>query len=59
MVFFNRLGEVVQSSRIDEKEEVFVIPFRELEAVVSKVPLEEFTSEEIQSNKRKGETRWL
>ena len=24
---------------IDEKEEVFVIPFRELEAVVSKVPL--------------------
>lgn len=33
---------------IDEKGEVFVIPFRELEAVLSKVSIEEFSSEEIQ-----------
>ena len=58
MVFFNRLGEVVQSSRIDEKEEVFVIPFRELEAVVSNVPIEEFASEEIQK-KAKEDLSWI
>ena len=58
MVFFNRLGEVVQSSRIDEKEEVFVIPFRELEAVVSKVSFEEFASEEIQKKARE-DLNWI
>lgn len=43
---------------IDEKEEVFVIPFRELEAVVSKVSLEEFTSEEIQKKARE-DLNWI
>ena len=43
---------------IDEKEEVFVIPFRELEAVVSKVSFEEFASEEIQKKARE-DLNWI
>ena len=43
---------------IDEKEEVFVIPFRELEAVVSKVSFEEFASEEIQK-KAQEDLNWI
>jgi len=43
---------------IDEKGEVFVIPFRELVAVVSKVSLEEFASEEIQK-KAQGDLNWI
>jgi len=43
---------------IDEGEEVFVFPFRELEAVVSKVSLEEFASEEIQK-KAQEDLNWI
>ncbi len=43
---------------VDEKGEVFVIPFRELEAVVSNVSLEEFTSEEIQKKGRE-DLNWI
>jgi len=43
---------------IDEKGEVFVIPFRELEAVVSKVSIEEFSSEEIQK-KAQEDLSWI
>ncbi len=43
---------------IDEKGEVFVIPFRELEAVVSKISLEEFTSEEIQKRAQE-DLNWI
>lgn len=43
---------------IDEKGEVFVIPFRDLEAVVSEVSLEEFASEEIQK-KAQEDLNWI
>jgi len=43
---------------IDEKGEVFIIPFRKLEAVVSKVSLEEFASEEIQK-KAQEDLNWI
>ncbi len=43
---------------IDGKGEVFVIPFRELEAVVSEVSLEEFASGEIQK-KAKEDLNWI
>ena len=43
---------------IDEKGEVFVIPFRKLEAVVSNVSVEEFASEEIQK-KAKEDLSWI
>jgi hypothetical protein len=43
---------------IDGNGEVFVIPFRELEAVVSKVSLEEFASEEIQK-KAQEDMSWI
>jgi hypothetical protein len=42
----------ISAKGIDGKGEVFTISYREVEAVVSKVSLEEFTSEEIQ---RKGQ----
>jgi len=43
---------------IDEKAEVFVIPCRELEAVVSEVSIEEFSSEEIQK-KAQEDLSWI
>lgn len=43
---------------IDGKGDVFVIPFRELEGVVSKVSLEEFASEEIQK-KAQEDLNWI
>jgi len=43
---------------IDEGGEVFVFPFRELEAVVSRVSLEEFLSEEIQK-KAQEDLNWI
>jgi len=43
---------------IDEKEEVFVIPFRELEAIVSGISFEEFSSEEIQK-KAQEDLNWI
>jgi len=43
---------------IDGKGEVFVIPFRELEAVVSEVSLEEFASGEIQK-KAQEDLSWI
>jgi hypothetical protein len=43
---------------IDGKGEVFVSPFRELEAVVSRVSLEEFASEEIQK-KAQEDLNWI
>jgi hypothetical protein len=43
---------------IDEKGGVFVLPYRELEAVVSKISLEEFSSEEIQKKARE-DLSWI
>ena len=43
---------------IDEKGEVFALIHRELEAVVSRVSLEEFTSEEIQKKARE-DLNWI
>jgi len=43
---------------IDEKGEVFVIPFRELETVVSRVSIEEFASEEIEK-KAQEDLSWI
>ncbi|MEW6410781.1 MAG: GvpL/GvpF family gas vesicle protein [Nitrospirota bacterium] len=43
---------------IDEQREVFVMPFRELEAVVSEVSLEEFATEEIQK-KAQEDLNWI
>jgi len=43
---------------VDEKGEVFVIPFRELEVVASKVFIEEFSSEEIQK-KAQEDLIWI
>ena len=43
---------------IDGKGEVFTLAYRELEAVVSKISLEEFTSEEIQ-NKAQEDMNWI
>jgi len=43
---------------IDERGGVFIIPFRELEAVVSKVSLEEFESKEIQKRAQE-EINWI
>ena len=38
----------ITTKGIDGKGEVFILPYREIEAVVSKISLEEFGSEEIQ-----------
>jgi hypothetical protein len=43
---------------IDGKGETYTLPFRKLEAVVSKVSLEEFASEEIQ-RKAQGNLSWI
>lgn len=43
---------------IDEEREVFVSPFRELEAVISRISLEKFDSEAIQI-KAQEDLRWI
>lgn len=43
---------------LDEKGEVFLLPFQQLEAIVSKVSLEEFDSEAIQI-KAQEDLRWI
>ena len=43
---------------IDGKREVFVLPFRDLEAIVSEVALEAFASEEIQ-RKAQEDLNWI
>lgn len=48
----------ISAKGIDEKGEVFVIPFRKLEAVVSTVSFEEFASEEIQ-RKAQEDMSWI
>lgn len=49
---------VISTKGIDEKGEVFVIPFRGLEAIVSGISLEEFASEEIQK-KAQEDLSWI
>ena len=49
---------VISERGIDGKGEVFTLAYRELEAVVSKVFLEEFTSEEIQK-KAQEDMSWI
>lgn len=49
---------VISSKSIDENEEVFVLPFHDLEAVVSKVSLEEFDSEAIRI-KAQNDLKWI
>jgi len=44
---------VISERGIDRNGEVFTLAYRELEAVVSKVSLEEFKSEEIQKKPKK------
>ncbi|MDI6779430.1 MAG: GvpL/GvpF family gas vesicle protein [Bacteroidota bacterium] len=48
----------ISTKGIDGMEEVFIFPFRELEAVVSKVSLEEFDSEAIQIKAREN-LNWI
>ena len=43
---------------IDGEGEVYALPFQKLEAIVSKVPLEEFASEEIQ-RKAQEDLNWI
>lgn len=43
---------------VDEKGEVFIFPYRQLEAVVSKVSSEEFESEEVQK-KAQEDLNWI
>jgi hypothetical protein len=49
---------VISERGIDRNGEVFTLAYRELEAVVSKVSLEEFKSEEIQK-KAKEDLSWI
>ena len=49
---------VISERGIDGKGEVFTLAYRELEAVVSKISLEEFTSEEIQK-KAQEDMSWI
>jgi hypothetical protein len=48
----------ISTKGIDGKGEVFVSPFQELEAVVSRVSVEEFASEEIQK-KAQEDLNWI
>ena len=49
---------VVSTRGIDGKGKVFTLAYRELEVVVSKVSLEDFTSEEIQK-KAQEDMSWI
>lgn len=48
----------ISAKGIDGKGRVFVLPYRDLEAVVSKVSLEDFASEEIQKKARE-DLNWI
>lgn len=48
----------ISAKGIEGKGEVFALPFRELEAVVSKVSLDEFSSEEVQK-KAQEDLIWI
>ena len=55
----NAQGPLLTSTRgIDGKGEVFALPFRELEAIVSEVSLEEFANKEIQ-RKAQEDLNWI
>jgi len=55
----NAQGPLLTSTRgIDGKGEVFALPFRELEAIVSEVFLEEFANKEIQ-RKAQEDLNWI
>ncbi|MEW6375289.1 MAG: GvpL/GvpF family gas vesicle protein [Thermodesulfobacteriota bacterium] len=55
----NAQGPLLTSTRgIDGKGEVFALPFRELEAVVSEVSLEEFGCEEVQKRAQE-DVNWI
>ncbi len=51
-------SQILSVKGIDGKEEVFIIPYQGLEAVVSKVSLEEFASEEIKK-KAQEDLNWI
>ena len=51
-------SQILSAKGIDGKEEVFIIPYQGLEAVVSKVSLEEFASEEIKI-KAQEDLNWI
>ena len=51
-------SQILSVKGIDGKEEVFIIPYQGLEAVVSKVSLEEFASEEIK-RKAQEDLSWI
>ena len=51
-------SQILSAKGIDGKEEVFIIPYQGLEAVVSKVSLEEFASEEIKK-KAQEDLNWI
>ena len=53
-----KITPIISERGIDGKGEVFTLAYRELEAVVSKISLEEFTSEEIQ-NKAQEDMNWI
>ena len=48
----------ISKKGIDGKGEVYALPFQKLEAIVSKVPLEEFASEEIR-RKAQEDLNWI
>lgn len=51
-------SSAISAKGIDGEEEAYTLPFRELEAVISKVSLEEFGSEEIQRNAQEN-LKWI
>jgi len=52
-------GALAISARgVDESKEVFVLPYRQLEAVVSKVFLDEFASDQVQTKARE-DLNWI
>jgi hypothetical protein len=54
----SKSSQILSAKGIDGKEEVFIIPYQGLEAVVSKVSLEEFASEEIKK-KAQEDLNWI
>jgi len=54
----SKSSQILSVKGIDGKEEVFIIPYQGLEAVVSKVSLEEFASEEIK-RKAQEDLNWI
>ena len=54
----NKNGPKISGWGINGDERVYVVPYREIEAVVSEVDLEEFSSEEIQ-RKAQEDLNWI